>query len=212
MEYSCQRLPPGSRRSPVHAIATVVVVVAVLLVGTLDSQATPVITVSSTGANIDDVIDWAGVDVRIDGVVDLRAYQFGLAFDPGILKLFELLEGDFLSSVGPTFFFPGIVDNAAGRITRHRDFLIPNTGAHGGGVVARVAFFVRRPGTSPVSVILDPLQGDGLVDSRFRPIGPVMTEAGSITIEPSRDAPEPTVAMLASTALVAMALRRKRRR
>jgi hypothetical protein len=206
-------LVKGSQRSPVYSAATVTFILAILLMGRSAAHASPIISVSSTGANIDDIIDWVSVDVRIDAVLNLHGYQFGLAFDPSILEVFQVVEGDFLSSTGPTLFFPGFVDNVGGLINFHQNVLItPNTGANGSGVLLRVLFFVRRPGTSLVSVILDPLRGDVLVDSRFRPIAPVVTEAGTVTIEPSRRVPEPTIAMLGTMAVVAMRIRRRRRR
>jgi hypothetical protein len=58
-----------------------------------------------------------------------------------------------------------------------------------------VLFDVKKAGVSPVSVVFDPLNGDGLLDSSLSDITDVGTSAGTVTIEP-RVAPEPVTMLL----------------
>jgi hypothetical protein len=171
---------------------------ALLLTGS-PTQAAPVIGVSSTTANIADIVDWVSVHVSIADAVDLYAYQFGIAFDPAILGLFDIVEGNFLPDVGATVFVPGAVGGTPGLIEFTAGSLLgPGPGANGSGLLFSVLFAVNQPGISPVSVVFDALNGDGLLDSELLDIADVGTSAGTVTIKP-RIAPEPVTGFLLLT-------------
>jgi len=196
-------------RSP-FAFLPVALVAFILLVGVSRAEATPIVSVSSTTVNIADVVDFVTVDISIADAVDLYAYQFGISFDPAILGLFDIVDGDFLSNVGPTVFISGAVGATPGLIEfTSASLLGPGAGASGTGLLFSVLFDVKTAGVSPVSVVFEPLNGDALFDSELLEMTEAITSPGSITIEP-RQAPEPMTVLLVLVGGVGLATRRAR--
>jgi len=173
------------------------------------------------------------VDILVAGAVDLVSFQFDLGFDASILSANDpVVEGTFLSNVGGTAFFPGLVDNSLGAISFVANALTGNDpGATGNGVLARVSFTAIGTGTAAVSLtpgpfgslIRDP-NGDLVVDddpnSPFFGLFAVSFDeqvAGaenSVTVQPptASEVPEPSTMVLVGTGLAAVYRRRRANR
>src|ERR1035437_3897701 len=93
------------------------------------------------------------LNVVINSVADLYAYQFDLAFNPALLNASAITEGAFLGSGGPTFFLAGAIDNVNGLISSTADSLEgPLSGVTGSGVLTSVTFTALAPGSTSVSI------------------------------------------------------------
>jgi hypothetical protein len=142
-------------------------------------------------------------DVNISGVTDLYDFQFDLGFNPSVLQVTGVSEGTFLTSGGTTFFLPGVIDNTSGSITFNADTLegaIP--GVTGAGTLLVFDFTAIGPGTSTLSI----LNNADLIlqDSTGANINATTTN-GSVTVQGTTTVPEPSVLMLLSAGLLALA-------
>jgi len=82
------------------------------------------------------------VNVKVDNVIGLNAWGFKLRWDPEILKLVQVEEGDFLNSSGSTYFIANeFVDYVAVGC-----WLRENIVVSGSGVLANVTFKVMKAG------------------------------------------------------------------
>jgi general secretion pathway protein D len=143
------------------------------------------------------------VPVSISGVSDLYAFQFDIAFDPGILQLVSITEGAFLPGAGTTFFGPGTIDNTAGTAIFTFDTLVgPISGASGSGDMASLTFQYIHLGTSPLT-----LSNVVLEDSSLNDI-PFSISNGAVTLMPEPSAPFWAVATLALLPMFAKKIRR----
>jgi hypothetical protein len=93
------------------------------------------------------------VDVQVDAVSDLAAYQFTLAFDPAIAQYARLRPGDFLSSTGRTVF----TSERAGEdfvafAAASRGSTPDAPGVSGDGILATVRFQAREVGEGALTV------------------------------------------------------------
>lgn len=105
------------------------------------------------------------VAVAIAGVVDLYAYQFSLAFDPGVLQATSVTQGAFLPAGGSTFFSGGTIDNTLGTVSFTAGALIGSLpGVSGSGVLGSIGFNVTAAGTSPLVFSDVLLLNSGLFD------------------------------------------------
>jgi cohesin domain-containing protein/PEP-CTERM motif-containing protein len=140
------------------------------------------------------------LDINISNVEDLFGFQFDLAFDPAVLSAITIVEGSFLSSVGESFFIPGIIDNLAGTIAFTANSLLgPIVGASGSGTLARLNFTSTSPGTSIVS-----LSNVLLLDSSLFEIAAATQDANLTSV------PEPGSIVLLGTGLFAVWRGRRR--
>jgi Cohesin domain len=92
------------------------------------------------------------LQVLINGIVDLYAFQFSLSFNPAVLQATGVTEGAFLPAGGGTTFDDGTIDNALGKVSLVFDSLsgfVP--GVSGNGVLASMNFNVIAAGTSPLT-------------------------------------------------------------
>ena len=81
------------------------------------------------------------LDIRAENVSNLAGWQFDLAFDSATFEAIGLSEGDFLKTDGgSTFFQPGRIDNASGRITGLSAARLSQSGASGSGSLLQVRF------------------------------------------------------------------------
>lgn len=88
-----------------------------------------------------------GVNIVIHDAADLFAFQFDLAYNPGLLTASSVAEGSFLPSGGPTIFFPGTIDNTTGRISFTLGTLTDGLpGVNGTGELAHIVFRSRDSG------------------------------------------------------------------
>jgi hypothetical protein len=121
----------------------------------------------------------ASVLIDLQNVVDLYGWQFDVQFNPAVLQLQSVTEGQFLQQAGSTQFFPGIIDNVAGLVS-----LVSNTltgavpGQTGSGTAVILTFGVGGIGTSEVS-ILNPI----LLNSSLDEI-PATPTSATITVVP----------------------------
>lgn len=133
------------------------------------------------------------VDIVLENVSNLGAFEFTLSFDPDVVRLVGVSAGLFLGSTGrelyclqPLHYSPSSGDPALDAVRFgcvSSDHGAGTPGANGSGVVANVQFAARAPGqsilglglTSEVYGIAD-VFGNGLY---------VTAQSGSITVEGS---------------------------
>lgn len=145
------------------------------------------------------------LNINIAGASDLSAWQFDIGFDPTVLQAVSTTEGTFLSSIGPTFFDPGTIDNIGGTVTFVLDTLF-SSGASGSGTLASITFQGAGVGTSPVNIL-----NVTLLDSTLTEISPtsITISSGSVQVTPST-APEPGSLVLIASALSAAFIAKRR--
>ena len=81
------------------------------------------------------------VQLGVENMVDLAGWQFDIAFDPAVLEVLEVKEGDFLKQEGETTFFQkGVIDNRSGRITELSSARLSEGGVSGMGDMLSVSF------------------------------------------------------------------------
>ena len=125
--------------------------------------------------------------VHIDDVHDLFAYQFDLTFDPALLSVRAVEEGNFMAGP-PHVFFPGTVDSAGGRISFVVGSLTDDTPAlDGSGDLVRIAFRAGdAAGTASFSLPNVILLDSSLADMPFAPPGggevQVVAAPGTLTL------------------------------
>ena len=74
-------------------------------------------------------------------VIDLADWQFDISFDPTVLEVLEVNEGDFMKQDGgSTYFEKGTIDNTAGKIAGLSSAVLTDTGVNGTGVLLSVTF------------------------------------------------------------------------
>jgi hypothetical protein len=142
------------------------------------------------------------VDIHIEGVTDLYAYQFHVAFDPSIIRTLSVAPGSFLPPVG---FLPGFIDNVAGTISFIGNSLLgPVSGVSGSGGLVTIQFRAVGVGPTPIAVsdviLLDSALGDITAD----------TANAAITVTPSAAIPEPAAAVLLAPPLALFIIARRR--
>ena len=127
------------------------------------------------------------LDVNVDSVIDLYAYQFDLNFDASVLQAVSETEGSFLSSGGSTFFIPGVIDNTNGYFSGTADSLeaaIP--GVSGSGTLVEFTFQAIGSGSTPIDIT-----NVYLLDSNLSGIDAGVTN-GDVLVEPTVPTPEPS--------------------
>lgn len=111
------------------------------------------------------------VDINIINGTDVMSYDFTLNFDPSIIEATSVIEGTYLSSVGPTTVVITQIDNTAGFV-RFGVALMTPPGANGNGTLAIVTFHVLSLGASSLT-----FSGVSLTDSFGQPL-PFTTSNG----------------------------------
>ena len=134
-----------------RGIAVAVVLLAGLLSGGLQPADADTITVGlEPGRLVGGVGDTVVVAVRVDGAVDLGAFEFHLGYDPAILQATGAELGAFLASTGrtPVPLGPALRE---GEIRFAGASYGTAAGAEGGGVLAQVTLRVVGAGTTPLT-------------------------------------------------------------
>ncbi|MDE0015125.1 MAG: cohesin domain-containing protein, partial [Candidatus Poribacteria bacterium] len=91
--------------------------------------------------------------VNTEKVTDLAGWQFDLTFNPDVLEVVEVNEGDFLKTDGGTTFFQeGTVDNTEGKIAGLSAALISKGGVPGTGTLLSVVFSAKADGNSQLTL------------------------------------------------------------
>jgi hypothetical protein len=106
------------------------------------------------------ISDTVTVDVMVDNVADLYGVQLYLSFDPEIVEVEDAIPGGDVNIIPGDFLEPGAVvflnyaDNSTGEIeyVQTREGAVP--GVDGSGVLARIVFHGRAPGTSDLTFTL----------------------------------------------------------
>jgi hypothetical protein len=175
------------------------------------AEASPILIVEP-GALTALVGDSLDVAIQISDVADLFAFQFSVSFDPTVLRASTVTEGAFLSTGGPTFFIPGLIDNDAGLVNFNANTLLgPGPGVSGSGALLSLRFLSLAVGQSMVLPFFDAANGDDLVDSALASIGAVETRAGLVTVQPRTTVPEPSLILLLGLGLLGHRARKARR-
>lgn len=180
-------LPQRKRPSfPVlHWLFTLLLVSSLLLVaGQVPSQAqsrvdavqTVTLRVSPTSqtANVGDAVT---VEVWVDGVTNLGAYQFTLNFDPAVLNATGATDGGFLGSTGRSVVPLSSINNALGTITVGAASFGTEPGPDGTGLLATVTFSAAAEGTSTLT-----FSGIYMLDINANPIPVDTLQGGDVTV------------------------------
>lgn len=90
--------------------------------------------------------------LKAEDVTDLAGWQTDIAFDSDVLETVEVNEGDFLKPEGAdTFFFQGMIDNTAGKITGLSAAKFKGSG-NGTGMLLLVTFKAKAVGETRVAL------------------------------------------------------------
>ena len=119
------------------------------------------------------------LEVVVDDVVSLGAFQASLSFDPAVLQVESVSTGDFLGSTGRVVYAVApIIDNAAGLVHFGASTVNELPGASGTGVLAEIVFRVAScPGNSDFT-LSDAILTD--LDGWPHPLG--ATAGGSVEV------------------------------
>ena len=129
----------------------------IITVGTSTVRPPPVSDVSddgfslSTGATPVRDGDSFILRFRAENIVDLAGWQTDIAFDPAVLEVVKVNEGDFLKKGGvDTFFLQGTIDNTAGKITKINSARLRG-GVDGTGTLLSVTFTAKAAGETRIT-------------------------------------------------------------
>jgi len=150
------------------------------------------------------------LDVSVDGISDLYAWQVDLGFDPTLIRADGVDEGPFLTSLGSTtFFIAGDIDNIGGTVSFNANTIIgADPGVSGTGVLATFHFTALAPGLSSITLF-----NETLLDSFTQGIA-VDVNGGSVevTAPSGGGVPEPSTIVFSTLGLLACACVRRFRR
>lgn len=99
------------------------------------------------------------ISIKISDVIDLYGWEFKLSWDPLIVSVSELIEGDFLKSRGQTYLVK-IINNTVGYIHSACTLVGTPSGVSGSGTLAVICFYVNQSGETTLD-----LYGTKLVNS-----------------------------------------------
>ena len=89
--------------------------------------------------------------LRTEKVTDLAGWQTDITFDPAVLEVVKVDEGDFLKTGGEgTFFLRGTIDNTAGKLTGVSAARLSG-GVDGTGTLVSVTFTAKAAGETRVT-------------------------------------------------------------
>jgi hypothetical protein len=142
------------------------------------------------------------VEVCVESVSDLYGAQFGLSFDPAVLRAESAGEGSFLEQGGANVFWnPPIIDNTVGTIRGAAIIrLTAANGVTGSGTIATVDFYAKMVGSSALT-----LSAVALSDPNANPIS-FSKQDGSVNIISSDPIPENDNVWSLLTAIIACSL------
>ncbi|MCY3553230.1 MAG: leucine-rich repeat domain-containing protein [Candidatus Poribacteria bacterium] len=106
------------------------------------------LSTDTTSVYLDDTFT---LRLRAKDITDLAGWQSDIAFDPAVLEVVEVSEGDFLRAEGvSTFFGPGTIDNTTGKITNLSTARFKG-GVSGTGTLLSVIFTAKAVGETRVT-------------------------------------------------------------
>ncbi len=107
-------------------------------------------TFSKTPIHRDDTFT---LDIGARDFLDLAGWQFDIIFDPAILEVINVIEGNFLKMGGAnTFFQTGTINNATGRITGFTAARTSPGGISGTGILLQVTFTAKAAGETDLTL------------------------------------------------------------
>ena len=107
----------------------------------------------STAATQVKVGDTFTFQLKAENISDLAGWQGDITFDPAVLKVNNVREGNFLKQGGGrTHFLKGTIDNTEGRVTGVGSARISEGGVSGEGILLSVTFTAKANGESRLSV------------------------------------------------------------
>ena len=119
-------------------------------VSTVSTKARVGYVFSKPAIHVDDTFT---LDLNAEEVADLAGWQFDIAFDPAVLEVVEVNEGDFLKEVGGTTFFQGgTIDNTTGKITGLSTARISESGVSGTGTLLSITFKAKADGETQITL------------------------------------------------------------
>ncbi len=119
------------------------------------------------------------VDVAVAPSVAIAGAQFNLGYDPSVLAVTSVTEGNLLKQGGATTYFqPGEIDNATGNLTN----VIGATTSHGAevtgpGIFATITFQAKAAGTSALTL------SEVVASTKEGAAVPVQLTNGSVTVQ-----------------------------
>ena len=119
-------------------------------ISTVSTKARVGYVFSKPAIHVDDTFTLA---LNAENVTDLAGWQFDIAFDPAVLEVVEVNEGDFLKEVGGTTFFQGgTIDNTTGKITGLSTARISESGVSGTGTLLSITFKAKADGETQITL------------------------------------------------------------
>lgn len=141
------------------------------------------------------------IDIRIDDISDLYAYNYAFHFDPAVLRFASSAQGGFLEAGGASWGDAGVADNSAGIIAPVFNLLAGAVdGVSGSGTLARYTFDVIGSGPATVR-FSDVLFLDSAVNELAVQYQPQVLAA----------VPEPSTYLMFGAGLISLAALRRRR-
>ncbi len=108
------------------------------------------LSTDTTRVHIDDTFI---LHINPQDVTDLAGWQSDIVFDPTVLEVISVNEGDFLKQEGETTFFQkGTIDNEVGKIRGISSIRLNGEGVSGTGTLLSVAFSAKAIGESRLTL------------------------------------------------------------
>jgi len=121
------------------------------------------------------------VDVMIDDVVDLGAFEFSIGFDPAVVNVDSVAIGPFLGSTGRTVVeLPVDIDNVNGILSYGAFTFGDFAGPDGSGLLATVTLHALDLDEQAASVL--DLYDTQVTDTAGVPITPITEADGNVTV------------------------------
>lgn len=110
------------------------------------------------------------LDINAKDVYDMAGWQFNINYDPAVLEVVEVNEGDFLKPDNAmTFFQAGTIDNTKGKITGLNATSFNKEGVTGTGTLLSVTFLAKTEGETRLT--LNNFQFGSIIGEKI-PAGP----------------------------------------
>ena len=93
------------------------------------------------------------VNINLQQAAELAGAQFNLSFNPNILKVSDVQEGEFLSKDGTRLFFQvKNIDNINGHLNGINIARLKGDGVSGNGTLLKIVFTAKAPGESTFAI------------------------------------------------------------
>lgn len=123
-------------------------------------------------------------EIKVMNVKDLAGFQMEIAYDPNILEVISIEEGDFLNKETKTYWITPNIDNKSGFIAGIACAKLSKGGSNGNGTLANIKIKAKNVGTSYLKI-----QNLKLSDSKGKTILVSLSGAKVVVEEKSDDYP-----------------------